>query len=212
MLNSWCGQGRLTRDVELRYTASNIPVASFTIACDRDFKSNDGERETDWIDVVAWNKSAEFVEKYFKKGDMIVISGRLQTRVYEDKNGNKRKAVEVIAASLNFCGSKRQDTGAQSGNYAGGQLSQQNYAGGQLSQQNYAGGQLSQQNYMGGQLSQQNPQFGQNAGYGGQYGGQQQAQNSGMGNPYNGGNQNSPDPLDGFMNIPDALDEELPFH
>lgn len=106
MLNNWCGQGRLAKDVELRYTATQVPVASFSIACDRDFKSRDGERETDWIDIVAWNSAAEFVSKYFRKGDLIIVSGRIQTRTYEDKNGNKRKAVEVVGTSFNFCGKK----------------------------------------------------------------------------------------------------------
>lgn len=107
MLNKWCGQGRLTRDIELNYTSGNVPVASFTIACDRDYTPRDGDKQCDFIDVVAWRKSAEFVSKYFHKGDMIIVSGRLQTRSYEDKNGVRRKIAEINAESFNFGGSKR---------------------------------------------------------------------------------------------------------
>ena len=186
MLNNWSGQGRLAKDIELRYTANQIPVASFSIACDRDFKPKDGgDRETDWIDIVAWNKSAEFAHKYFRKGDMMIVSGRLQTRTYEDQNGSKRKVTEVVATSINFGGSKRQDGDQQ---YGGGQYG--NY------QQN---NQYAQQN---GQYAQQSGQYGQQGGYGGQ----QQ-----YGNPYGGGGQSNPDPLAGFMSIPDGIDEDLPF-
>lgn len=150
MLNSWCGQGRLVKDVELRYTQTQIPVASFTIACERDYRPKDGDRETDWIDVVAWNNSAEFVNKYFRKGDMIIITGRLQTRMYEDKNGNKRKAVEIVGTSFNFGGGKKEQN--DGGQKATGARGAQNTAGG------------SQGGY------------------------------------------------DGFMNIPDDFDEELPFN
>ena len=151
MLNNWSGQGRLVKDIELRYTANQIPVASFTLACDRDYRPKDGERETDWIDVVAWNSSAEFVEKYFHKGDMIVVSGRIQTRMYEDKDGKKRKVTEIVGTSFNFCG-KRQDSG--------------------------------------------NEQHAGNT-----YAGQGGSKKSNAGNNY-----------DGFMNIPDGIDEELPFN
>ena len=109
MLNVWSGQGRLVQDIELKYTPGRVPVASFTIACDRDYKPRDGDRECDFIDIVAWRNSAEFVSKYFHKGDMIAISGRIQTRIYEDRNGSKRKATEIVGQSFNFCGSKRSD-------------------------------------------------------------------------------------------------------
>ena len=116
MLNNWCGQGRLTRDIELNYTAGDVAVASFTIACDRDYKPKDGDRQADFIDIVAWRNDAEFVSKYFHQGDMIVVSGRIQTRTYEDKNGNKRKATEVIGSTFNFCGSRRESTNSTGAN------------------------------------------------------------------------------------------------
>lgn len=111
MLNNWSGQGRLTKDIELKYTSGNIPVASFTLAIDRDYRPRGGEREADFIDIVAWRSGAEFVSKYFHKGDMMIVNGRIQTRMYEDKNGNKRKAVEVLGEGFNFGGNRngRQD-------------------------------------------------------------------------------------------------------
>lgn len=105
MLNHITIMGRLTRDPELRRTGSGVAVASFTIACDRDF-SKDGQKETDFIDVTAWRNTAEFVSKYFSKGRMAVISGRLQIRSYTDKDGNKRKAAEVVAENVYFGDSK----------------------------------------------------------------------------------------------------------
>ena len=95
----------MTRDVELRYTASQLPVATFTLAVDRDFGAK-GERATDFIDVVAWRQTAEFVNKYFKKGDMAAVTGRLQIRGWEDKDGQKRKSAEVIAEHIYFAGAK----------------------------------------------------------------------------------------------------------
>ena len=92
MLNHIIAMGRLTRDPELRRTGSNIAVASFTIACDRDRAPEGQEKETDFLDCVAWRGTAEFVEKYFKKGRMIVVSGRLQIRGWTDKEGNKRRS------------------------------------------------------------------------------------------------------------------------
>ena len=105
MLNHITIMGRLTRDPELRRTGSNTPVASFTIACDRDFGQN-GQKETDFIDVTAWRNTAEFVSKYFTKGRMAVISGRLQIRSWTDKDGNKRKSAEVVAENVYFGDSK----------------------------------------------------------------------------------------------------------
>lgn len=107
MLNRVVLMGRLVREPELRYTTSNTPVTSFTIANERDFKGNDGEKVTDFIDCVAWRGTAEFVGKYFSKGRMIVVDGRLQTRKWEDKDHNKRTSVEVIADSVYFGDSKR---------------------------------------------------------------------------------------------------------
>ena len=107
MLNRIVIMGRLTRDPELRRTQSGIAVTSFRIACNRDFKSQNGETGTDWIDVVAWRQTAEFVSKYFAKGRMAIVEGRLQSREWTDKDGNKRTAVEVVADNVYFGESKR---------------------------------------------------------------------------------------------------------
>lgn len=104
MLNRIVIMGRLTRAPELRYTQQNTPVASFTLAVDRDF----GDKQTDFIDCVAWRNTAEFVQKYFDKGSMAVVSGRLQLRDWQDNNGNKRRSAEVVADSVYFGESKRQ--------------------------------------------------------------------------------------------------------
>ena len=111
MLNKIIIMGRLARDPELRRTQSGVSVTSFRIACDRDFKSQSGEKETDWIDVVAWRNTAEFVSKYFTKGRMAIVEGRLQTRDWTDKDGNKRTAVEVVADNVYFGDSKRDGQG-----------------------------------------------------------------------------------------------------
>ena len=104
--------GRLVRDPELRRTQSGTAVVSFTLAVDRDFTDKQtGEKATDFIDVVAWRSTAEFVSKYFTKGRMAVVSGRLETRNWTDKDGNKRKAVEVIAESVYFGDSKKESSG-----------------------------------------------------------------------------------------------------
>ena len=110
MLNHITIMGRLTRDPELRYTQSQTPVASFTLAVDRDFASRDGgERQTDFIDCVAWRQTGEFVNKYFSKGSMAVVSGRLQIREWTDRDGNKRRTAEVVAENVYFGESKRRD-------------------------------------------------------------------------------------------------------
>jgi single-strand DNA-binding protein len=108
-LNRITIMGRLTRDPELRRTQSGTPVTSFTMAVDRDFKSQSGDKETDFIDVVAWRNTAEFAAKYFTKGRMAIASGRLQIRDWQDNNGNKRRSAEVIADSIYFGDSKPQD-------------------------------------------------------------------------------------------------------
>ncbi len=108
MLNHIVLMGRLTRDPELRRTGSGIAVASFSLAVDRDFGSREtGEKETDFIDIVAWRNTAEFVSKYFTKGRMAVVSGRLQIRNWNDKDGNKRRSAEVVADNIYFGDSKR---------------------------------------------------------------------------------------------------------
>ena len=109
MLNKVVVMGRMVRNPELRRTNSGTAVASFTIACDRDFKSDGGEREADFIECVAWRNTAEFVSKYFTKGRMAVVSGRLQTRNWTDKEGNKRKATEIVAESVYFGDSTREE-------------------------------------------------------------------------------------------------------
>ena len=108
MLNHIVIMGRLTRDPELRRTGSGFAVAGFTVAVDRDFANKDsGERETDFIDCVAWRSTGEFVSKYFTKGSMVVVSGRLQIRPWEDKDGNKRRTAEIVADNVYFGDSKR---------------------------------------------------------------------------------------------------------
>ena len=112
MLNHITIMGRLTREPELRRTGSGTAVASFTVAVDRDFGGRDGgERETDFIDCVAWRQTGEFVSKYFTKGSMIVVSGRLQIRNWNDKEGNKRRTAEVVADNVYFGESKRSNEG-----------------------------------------------------------------------------------------------------
>ncbi len=106
-LNRIILMGRLTRDPELRHTQSNIAVTSFSLAVDRDFKSQSGEKETDFIDIVAWRQTAEFVCKYFTKGRMAVVEGRLQIRDWTDREGNKRRSAEVYADNVYFGDSKR---------------------------------------------------------------------------------------------------------
>lgn len=113
MLNKVFIMGRLTRDPELRRTNSGTAVTSFTLAVDRDFKNADGTKETDFIDCVAWRSTAEFAAKYFTKGRMAVVEGRLQMREWQDKDGNKRRNAEVIADNLYFGDSRRDNGGHQ---------------------------------------------------------------------------------------------------
>ena len=128
MLNHIVIMGRLTRDPELRRTGSGIAVASFTVAVDRDFGGRDGgEKETDFIDCVAWRHTGEFVSKYFTKGSMIVVSGRLQIRGWTDKDGNKRRTAEVVADNCYFGESKR--GGDQGNSYGGGNTYGGNFGG-----------------------------------------------------------------------------------
>ena len=131
MLNHITIMGRLTRDPELRRTGSGIAVASFTVAVDRDFGGRDGgEKETDFIDCVAWRQTGEFVSKYFTKGRMIVVSGRLQIRSWTDKDGNKRRTAEVVADNCYFGDSKREEGSSYGGNtYGGNSYGNNNYGG-----------------------------------------------------------------------------------
>ena len=112
MLNHIVIMGRLTRDPELRYTQSQLPVATFRVAVDRDFGRGE-EKQTDFIDCVAWRSTGEFVSKYFQKGSMAIVSGRLQMRDWTDKEGNKRRSAEILADSVYFGDSKRDGDGGK---------------------------------------------------------------------------------------------------
>ena len=128
MLNHIVIMGRLARDPELRRTGSGVAVTSFRLAVDRDFAPKDGgERETDWIDCVAWRQTGEFVSKYFTKGRMAVVSGRLQIRNWTDKDGNKRSSAEVVAENVYFGDSKRDDHAGSA--YGGYSAPAQSYGG-----------------------------------------------------------------------------------
>ena len=125
MLNHITIMGRLTKDPEMRRTGTGVAVTSFTIACDRDFGQN-GQKETDFIEVTAWRNTAEFVSKYFNKGRMAVVAGRLQIRKWTDKNGNERRTAEVVADNVYFGDSKKDDSNFQ--NYSPATEPLQDYA------------------------------------------------------------------------------------
>ena len=110
MLNKIILMGRLAREPELKRTTSGTAVTSFSLAVDRDFKSQSGEKETDWIDCVAWRGTAETVCKYFTKGRMMIVAGRLQIRGWTDKDGGKRRSAEVVADNVYFADSKRSES------------------------------------------------------------------------------------------------------
>ena len=136
MLNHVVIMGRLVRDPELRRTGSGIAVANFTVAVDRDKSGQDGNKETDFIDCVAWRNTAEFVSKYFTKGRMIVVDGRLEMRDWTDKDGNKRTSAEVVVANAYFGDSKRDEGGSSyGGNTYGGNA----YGGNSYGNNNYGG-------------------------------------------------------------------------
>ena len=122
MLNKIILMGRLTHDPELRRTQNGTAVTGFSLAVERDFKDEDGKRATDFIDIVAWRNTAEFVSKYFTKGRMAVVSGRLQIRNWTDKEGNKRRSAEVVADQVYFGDSKRD---SENGGYSAGYSQQQ---------------------------------------------------------------------------------------
>lgn len=115
MLNTAILMGRLTADPELKTTNSGISVTSFCVAVDRRYQK-DSEKQADFLNVTAWRQTAEFICKYFRKGQMIAVQGSIQTRNYEDKNGNKRTAVEIVAENVSFCGSKSESDGQQTQN------------------------------------------------------------------------------------------------
>lgn len=110
MLNMVALTGRFGADPEIRSTQSGTSVCSFRLAVDRSYVSKDQQRETDWISCVAWRGTADFIGKYFHKGDMIAVQGRLQAREYDDKDGNRRYVTEVVVSEVNFCGSRRAET------------------------------------------------------------------------------------------------------
>ena len=110
MLNCAVLMGRICQDIELKTTASGVSVTSFNIAVDRSYQKQGEEKQTDFLTVVCWRNTADFVSRYFKKGSMIAVQGSIQTRSYEDKEGNKRTAVEVVADNVSFCGSKSENT------------------------------------------------------------------------------------------------------
>ena len=114
MINNVTLMGRLTAAPELKQTTSGTSVMAFCIAVDRRFQQKDGERQADFINCVAWRNTAEFIAKYFSKGDMIAVTGEIQTRKYQDKSGNNRVAVEVVINQASFCGSKNSDSNADS--------------------------------------------------------------------------------------------------
>ena len=113
MLNCAIIMGRLVADPELRTTTTGLAVTSFTVAVDRGYVKQGEERQTDFIDVVAWRKTADFVSRFFRKGSMIAVQGSITTRSHEDKNGIKRKAVELVADNVSFCGSKTESGGVR---------------------------------------------------------------------------------------------------
>ena len=127
MLNHITLMGRLTRDPELRSTTSGTPVASFTLAVDRDFAARDsGERQTDFIDIVAWRQTGEFASKYFRKGQLVAVQGRLQSRKWEDKEGKKRVSYEIVADRVHFAESKKENGAAPNdGGVSGGGFSEE---------------------------------------------------------------------------------------
>ena len=142
MLNHIVIMGRLVRDPELRRTGSGIAVASFRVAVDRDFAPKDGgERKADFIDCVAWRQTGEFISKYFTKGRMIVVDGRLEMRDWTDKDGNKRTSAEVVVANAYFGDSKRDgDSGSFGGNsYGGNNYGGNSYGGNSYGNNNYGG-------------------------------------------------------------------------
>lgn len=140
MLNKAILMGRLTRDPELRYTQSNLPFIQFTIAVDRNYSGNGGERQTDFINIVAWRKTAEFVSQWFTKGMMIIVTGSIQSRNWQDKNGNNRTSIEVIADEVQFGETKKSreaNSGYQGGYNNGGYQQNSGYGGNGYNQNSY---------------------------------------------------------------------------
>ena len=200
MLNVAIIMGRLTRDPELRRTGSGIAVASFTVAVDRDFASDGHEKETDFIDCVAWRQTGEFVSKYFNKGSMIVVNGRLQLRSWTDKDGNKRRTAEIVADNVYFGEGKKSQEGSNQG------YSQNGYPG---STSGHAGYQNPQPQGYGYQQPAPQQNYGQP-----QYNGPQYNQQSFGGYPqqgFQGYIYQPPHPQQGSFAPIEGDDENLPF-
>lgn len=141
MLNHITIAGRLTRDPDLRYTQSQVAVCSYSVAVERDYAGQGQQRETDFFDCVAWRQGGEFVSKYFRKGDMIIVEGRMQARDWTDNQGNKRRSWEIQVDRNYFGGSKRDDGGQSSGGQYGGNQYGGNQGGGYYPQQGQYGAQ-----------------------------------------------------------------------
>lgn len=133
--------GRLTADPELKQTPNGVSVCSFSIACDRAFSGRNGERQTDFINIVTWRQQAEFVSKYFSKGRLIGIDGSIQTRNYEDKNGNKRTATEIVTDNVFFTGARSSNAGSgNGGSYSNNSYGDNSYAAPAPAQPAYTSG------------------------------------------------------------------------
>ena len=146
MLNVAVVMGRLVADPELRHTPSDVAVTSFTLAVDRSYVKSGAERQTDFIDIVAWRGTAEFVCKYFRKGQMMAVHGSIQTGSYTDRDGNKRKAFEIVADDVNFADSKRNtDSGSNYGNNGG--YGNSSYGGSSYSGNSTAGNEMQRPAY-----------------------------------------------------------------
>lgn len=120
MLNVVVLMGRICADPELRHTGNDVAVTSFTLAVDRSYKGKNGEKQTDFIDIVAWRSAAEFSAKYFSRGQLVAVQGAIQTRSYTDRDGNKRKAFEIVADNVHFAESKKDKPTANNAGYASG--------------------------------------------------------------------------------------------
>lgn len=126
MLNKAVLMGRLTRDPEVRYTQTQVPIANFSLAVDRSFVRQGEERQTDFINIVVFGKTAEFVQKYFTKGQLVAVAGRIQSRNWEDKDGNKRNTVEVVAEEVHFA--EKKDSSSRSNSNSGSDSSDSDFA------------------------------------------------------------------------------------
>ena len=198
MLNHIVIMGRLTRDPELRRTDSGIAVASFTVAVDRDYAAQGQEKETDFIDCVAWRKTGEFVSNYFTKGSMIVVSGRLQLRSWADKDGGKRRSAEIVADNVYFGEGRKNQEGSSQGYSQNGYPGSSGSPAGYQKPQGYGYLQPTpQQSY--GQPHYNGPQYNQQS-----FGGYQQQD-------FQGQSYQPPHPQQGSFSPVEGDDPKLPF-